>query len=213
MISSAFKKEEYWLIKWPLLSLVLSLCLSGGLLIGLNTLNTSATTDLRRARSDLDQARESVAKIEEEEATIIEYIGRYERMEQEGVVSAEDRLQFQEMLAQARTEFSLFPVGLDMDVQTALPLQYPEGRPERGREIFLNTSLVQLTLPLLHEDDLARLLTTLMDGHGMLQPLACSLTANSTRTTYVFLARHFEAACTLNWYTFRLPPVIEETAR
>jgi hypothetical protein len=211
MISSEFKKEEYWLIKWPLFSLVFSLVLCGGLLFGLNTVDAAAASDLRRARSTLDEAREALDKIEEEEATIIEYIGRYRQMEQDGVVTAEDRLQFQERLLEIRDQFNLFPVGLNIQGQTALPLQYPEGRAERGREIVLNTSLVQLNLPMLHENDLANLLLSLMDGPGLLQPLSCSISSNNTDTTsFIYLARHFNAACTLNWYTFKLPPP-EET--
>jgi hypothetical protein len=210
MISSEFKKEEYWLIKWPLVSLVFSLILCGGLLVGLNTVNATAATELRRARSDLDEAREALDKIEEEEATIIEYIGRFQEIEQDGVVTAEDRLQFQERLLEISDQFNLFPVGLIIQGQTALPLEYAAGR-ERGREIILNTSLVELNLPMLHENDLANLLLSLMDGPGLLQPLTCSITPNNTNTTsFIYLARHFNAACTLNWYTFKLPPP-EET--
>ena len=207
MISGEFRKEDYWSIRWPLLSLVLSLVISAGLLLGLNTLDTSATAELRRARAQLDDARDSVDQIEEEEATIIEYLGRYREMEQEAVMAPEDRLQFQETLAQLRSQYSLFPVRLGFGQQSALPLEYSEGRSDRGRQILLQTSPVEITLPLLHEDDLARLLGSLLDGHGLLQPLTCSMTANTTRTTsFIYLSQHFDARCSLNWYTFRLPP-------
>ncbi len=210
MISAEFKKEDYWRVKWPLLSFVLSLALAGGLLFGLNTLNATAAAELRTARSGLDEARDAVDKIEEEDATIIEYLGRYQRMEQEGIVAPEDRLQFLETLAELRTEFILFPVSQSLGGQTALQLQYAEGRTERGREIVLHTSLVELSWPLLHENDLSRLLLGLVESPGLLQPLTCSLSSSNRVTGFVFLAKHFEAACTLNWYTFQLPPEIEE---
>jgi hypothetical protein len=210
MISGEFKKEDYWLIKWSLLSFVLSLVISGGLLVGLNALDAAATTDLRRARASLDQARSDVDTIEQEEATIIEYVGRYQQMEQDGEVAAEDRLQFNETLREIRDQFNLFPIGVNMDMQTSLPLRHSEGNTERGREVVLHTSLVRLMLPLLHEDDLARLLVSVMEGPGLLQPLTCSLSANSNRPdTLIYLAQHFSAECALNWYTFELPPVIE----
>jgi hypothetical protein len=206
MISSEFRKEEYWLVKWPLLTLALSLMLSAGLLSGLNYLDSAAATDLRRARSDLDDARDRVDKIEEEEATIIEYIGRYREMAQDGVVAPEDRLQFQEEILEFRSLYSLFPVGLNIEGQKSLPLEFPDGRTERGREIVLNTSLVELNLPLLHENDLANLLLSIVNGPGLFQPLSCSLSLNGRTTNFIFLAQHFDAACSLHWYSFKLPP-------
>jgi hypothetical protein len=62
-------------------------------------------------------------------------------------------------------------------------------------------------MPLLHEGDLVRLLQALAEGPRMLQPLTCSLTARNSQTaSYIYLSQHFDAACTLQWYTFGLPP-------
>jgi len=207
MISSEFKKDDYWLLKWPLLSLALSLIISGSLLFGLSAVDTAADAELRRARSRLDEARNAVDKIEEEEATIVEYLGRYRVIEQEGAVAPEDRLQFQETIAELRSQFDLFPVNLNIHGQKALPLQYPDGGSGDGREILLQTSIIDFTLPLLHENDLANLVQSLLAGPGLLQPLACTISANSTDVdSYIYLAQHFDASCSLNWYTFRLPP-------
>lgn len=204
---SEFKKEDYWLIKWPLLSLVLGMCLSGGIFFGLTTLETTAAAELRRARNDLNVARDNVAKIEEEEATIIEYIGRYQQLAADGVVTDEDRLQFQENVAELRKEFSLFPVQLNIEQQTVQPLKYRSDISDPGRPISLRSSLVQINLPLLHEDDLSRLLTALLDRSGLLQPLGCSVRAsNRPAAGYIYLAQHLNADCTLQWYTFLLPP-------
>jgi hypothetical protein len=212
--TSEFKKDEYWLIKWPLVSFVLSLCLCGSLLVGLNSLDATAAAELRGARDALDLARQSVEKIEEEEATIIEYIGRYQQMEQEGVIADEDRLQLQETVAELRNEFSLFPVVFNIDTQTSVPLQYPLGAAEPGRPIDLRASLVDIALPLLHEDDLAQLLRSLIEGPGMLQPLRCAVTpTNPGTTSFIYLSQHFNAACSLQWYTFGLPQDADETTQ
>lgn len=207
MISREFTKDDYWRVKWPLVSLALGLILSGGLLVGLNTLDSTAQASLRDARNALSDARNALNDIEQEEATIVEYIGRYQQMEQDGALAAEDRLQFQETLAELRSEFKLFPVNLDFGPQTALPLEYPVGRTGPGREILLQTSRVELRLPLLHENDLANLLNALLDAPGLLQPVSCTLDVNRTGTnSFIYLAQHFSAACALDWYTFRLPP-------
>lgn len=206
MTLSEFRKDDYWLVKWPLLSLVLSLCLCGGLLIGLNSIDITAAAELRRARNDLNAARDAVEKIEEEEATIVEYIGRYKQMEQKGVIDDEDRLQFQETIAQLRNEFSLFPLRVSVETQTSVPLKYKQEVRDPGRPIELRTSLVEIGLPLLHEDDLSRLLQALVNGRGMLQPLRCSVSSkNATTTSFIYLSQHFDAACTMQWYTFGLP--------
>lgn len=210
MISSEFRKDDYWRVKWPMASVALSLVLCGSVFFGLTTLDAAAATELRRARAELDEARQAVDKIEEEEATIIAYIGNYRQMEQEGIVEPEDRLQFQEAIAELHSTFNLFPVSVNFGGQAPLPLQYPQGRTEPGRAIVLQTSLVELSLPLLHENDLANLLLTLVEGPGLLQPLSCLLEANNNRAqNYIYLARHFRAACSLNWYTFQLPPPAE----
>lgn len=207
MISSEFKKGDYWLIKWPLVALLLSAIFSGGLFFGLSTVDDAASTELRRVRSDLDEAREDVEKIEEEEQTIIQNIDRYRMMEEDQVITPEDRLQFQERLLEIKSENELFLVGLNMGIQNHLPLQYSEGRTERGKEIMLNITPIDINLPLLHEDDLSRLLDALMNGPGVLQPLKCTVAANSNRTgSYIYLARHFDATCTLQLFTLQMPP-------
>lgn len=207
MISREFTKDDYWRTKWPLVCLALSLIVSGGLIVGLNTLDSTAQASLRDARNALSDARNALNDIEQEEATIIEYIGRYQQMEQDGALATEDRLQFQETLAELRSEFKLFPVNLDFGQQTTLPLEYPVGRTGPGRDIVLQTSRVELRLPLLHENDLANLLLALLDGPSLLQPVSCTLEVNRTGAdSYIYLAQHFTAACALNWYTFRLPP-------
>lgn len=213
MISREFTRDDYWRVKWPLVSLALSVIVCGGLFVGLNTLDKSAQVELRNARNALSDARNALNDIEQEEATIVEYIGRYRQIEREGIFSAEDRLQFQETLAELRSEFKLFPVNLELGLQTALPLEYPVGRTGPGRDIALQTSRVEVRLPLLHENDLANLLEALLDARDLLQPVSCTLTMNRSGTrTFIYLAQHFTATCALNWYTFRLPPA-EEPAR
>jgi hypothetical protein len=207
MISNEFKKEDYWRIKWPLLAMLLSLLFAGGLFFALTTVDTAAAAELRRARSELDSAREDVEKIEEEEQTIIKNIGRYRTMEEDRVVMPEDRLQFQERLLEISSENELFLVSLEIGIQSHMPLQYSEGRTEPGKEVILNTSPVDINLSLLHENDLSRLLADLMDGPGVLQPLRCTVSANSRRTTsFIYLAQHFSTECSLLLYTFQPPP-------
>jgi hypothetical protein len=211
VISSEFKKEEYWLIKWPLFSFVLSLVFAGGLFFGLTTIDSAAADELRRARAKLDDARNRVDKIEEEEQTIIEYVGRYRLMQEDGVVTPEDRLQFQELLQEVRAANELSKVPYKIAEQTHLKLQYPPESAGNGKDIVLNTTGVDLTLPMLHEDDLSRLLMGLMNGPGVLQPLRCSIEATNPGTTdYIYLGQHFDGACSFNLYTFQLPPEAPE---
>jgi hypothetical protein len=209
---SEFKREDYWLIKWPLFSLFLSLIFCAGLFLGLTTLNTSAAAELRSARNQLNNARNSVEKIEEEEDTIIEYIDRFQQITADGSVSDEDRLQFFEQVARIRSEFDLFPIQVDFAPQTLLPLRYASTVNDPGRPLSLRTSSVEIRLPLLHEDDMTRLLNELLTGPGQLQPVRCSLNSRSRNvTSYIFLSQHFEASCTLLWHTFQLPQENGET--
>jgi len=205
-------REDWWLLKGPLLALVAALGLIVAVLIVTSQLDTRATTELRAARTQLDTARADVEKIAEEEQAILANIGLFQELTADAAIQPEDRLLFLEEIAQLRAEYSLFPINVSIDEQHLLPLQYPQSAREPGRTIELHVSTVNLELSLLHEDDFARLLAALLTAPGVIQPQQCSLSARSAPgTNYIYLAQHFSAACSLLWYSIITPPDTTET--
>jgi hypothetical protein len=204
---SEMTRDDWWLIKNPLLFMVVVLAAIAGIFISLNSMDTSAATELRNARSQLNTARDDLDKIEQEEAAILENIGRYRELAADGVVELEDRLLFLETFAQLRAQHSLFPINVTIEQQQILPLEYAQSSRAPGRPVELHASTIDFTLPLLHEDDLARLLTALLQSSGLLQPQRCQLTSRSAAdTNFIYLAQHFNANCSLLWYTITVQP-------
>ena len=202
-----FPNEDLLLIKWKLAFFILCMAIVAGVFWGMDALSSQATRNLSIAQGELYSARSSVELIEEEEATIIEYIDRYQDLSAEGIVEAEDRLLFLEKIADIRAEFNLFPISLNIEEQLGIRLQYDPAETEPGGPIDLKTSTVSLSVPLLHEEDLTRFLDALLNSDGLYQARECEIGAlNSTTPSFVFLAQHFSASCELLWYTFDLEP-------
>lgn len=200
-----FPNTDLMLIKWEILLIIISILLTTGIYLGSNYLNQQSIQDLTAARSELAQAQSRVELIGVEEATIIEYIGRYQEIAQDGVVNPEDRLQLLETIAEIRSANSLFPIAFSIGKQNTLRLQYDSSVREPGNPIDLNYSEIKLSLPLLHEHDLSRLLRAINDSPGLYQTKECELILNnSSASNFYVLGQHINASCSLIWYTFSI---------
>lgn len=204
---SIMSREDYLVIKWQIACAVIGILLSIGIYLGVDYLASESLRDLRIAQSDFDNARSRVELIEEEEATIIEYIGRFQMLEAEGAIQDEDRLELLERVAEIRASNNLFPVSVNINEQTAIPLSYPADIREPGDPVALRSSIIGLNLPLLHEHDLIRLLSGILNSPGLFQMKECMISQQNTDTTnFIVLSQHFEAVCEILWYTFDLNP-------
>lgn len=202
-----FPNEDLFLIKWRMVFFVLCAAIAVGIFLATDAINSQATRNLSIAEGELYSARSAVELIEEEEATIIEYVDRYEDLSSEGVVEPEDRLLFLEKIAELRANYDLFPIALNIGEQLGIRLQYDPSENDPGGPIDLKVSEVSVNLSLLHEQDLQRFLDGLLNSDGLYQARNCSINAvNQSASNYVFLAQHFAADCDLLWYTFDLNP-------
>jgi len=204
---SILTKEDYLMIKWQIAIAGVGLLLSIGIFLGIDYLSGNSLQDLRIAQADFNSARSRLELIEEEEETIIEYIGRYQMLDADGVVSNEDRLQMFERVAEIRSANNLFPVNTNINRQLTMPINYPPEIRQPGEPIALRSSVIGIDLPLLHEDDLFRLLDGIINGPGLFQTSECSLRQlNRESTNFIVLSQHFDASCEILWYTFDLDP-------
>jgi hypothetical protein len=204
---SILTKEDYLMIKWQIGFALVGLLLSAGIYLGVDYLSEGSLLDLRIAQSDFNNSRSRVELIEEEEATIIEYIERYQVLDSQGVMSNEDRLQIRELLAEIRADNNLFPVLLNTNEQSVQTLNYPPETREPGDPIALRSSVIRLEFPLLHEEDLTRLMNGILNSPGLFQTNKCEIRQqNETTTSFIIISRHFNAECEILWYTFDLNP-------
>lgn len=210
-MKNLFDRQDILSLKWRILTAVFSLSIAVGIYYVADYLNTDMTRAVRTARANLQNARTSVDQIEQEEATIIEYIGRYQELDADGIVRPEDRLILLERITEIRDNNDLFPISLNIGEQSSLALLYDPAEPSPGGPIRLNTTELELSLPLLHEEDLSSLLRELLSSPGLFLPQECIVRLNNPSiTSYIMLGQHQTATCNLLWFTFDVnpPPVV-----
>lgn len=200
-----FTLADLLLIRWQIVLLCLSAALSSGLYYGIDYMYFEADRDLRIAKSKFQDARSSVELIEEEEATIIRYIDEYLQLSEQNVIDDEDRLQFLEKMAEIREALNLFPISLKLAEQSTMLLPYDQDESSPGEPVDIGSSTINLSMPLLHEEDLTRVLGALFSSPGLYQIRECDLSLrNTSNRSYVSLGQHMSSNCDILWYTFSL---------
>jgi hypothetical protein len=202
---NAYQREDLWLIKGSLVMVTVCLFLVGGIFWGANYFDKSAAAGLQQARNQMNNISNAMAKIQSDEGTASQYIDKYLTLQTNGVIGAEDRLQLLELFAQIRNEHELFPIRIDIGEQAELTLPYASNSDGSGPPVKLRSSVLEISLPLLHEEDLSHLLDDLLASPHLLQPARCAITANDeSNTNFYFLDKHFTASCSMYWYTFNV---------
>ena len=208
MTLSELKKEDYLSLRWHFVLLLLCLGLPSAAFIFNQQLHREAERQLALARSNLEDARDRLERLERDEALLHEYPVRYREIEAAGLTRPGDRLAMQEQFAQIRSRFNLFPIQLQIGGQTssALPYNPPSQTPDIP--VLLQTSEITASLPLLHEDDFTRLLTSLRTLDDLLLATSCKIQASGqgdpAARSYQQLGQHLHADCSFLWYTFEV---------
>lgn len=198
-------RKDLMLLKWSVLTLVICLLLASGIVMVTNSIQREATQSLANAQSSLRETRTLVDDIEVEEATVIRFVDRYEQLQRDGVIGTEDRLQLLERFSEIRAQYELFPISVSIEEQKGMPLEYADGISEPGAPVNIRYSRINLSLSLLHEEDLTRLISALLDSPGLYQIEECSI-RQSGSNNYLSLGQHFSANCSLLWFTFEVSP-------
>jgi len=211
MISvNSYNKEDLLLVKGQFLALVLCLLLIGGIFWTAKYIDNSAATGLQQVRNQIDAVRSSMERIQSEAEVARQYIDQYASLQMNGVVGAEDRLHFLELVSQIRAQHQLFPISINIHEQAELALADGNKANGSGQSVKLRSSVLEISFPLLHEEDLSRFLEELLRSSYFLQPASCQVRDNNEgNTSYYYLDKHFTASCSIYWYTFNVAPVAE----
>ena len=202
-----FEKQDLVLLRSSSIVFVVSAIIASVVYFGSDSLNQSASFDLSQAQARFDQASTSVQEIAEEEATIIRYIDRYREIAAEGVVEDEDRLSLIEKIGELRARYNLYPITVDIGGQGALPLSYDPMDLNPGEPVNVDFSEISLSYSLVHEEDLTRLLNSLVDESGLILPQNCEFAAeNFAALNFSEVGFNLSAKCSLFWFTFDLNP-------
>lgn len=200
-----FLSQDMLLLKWPLLLMVSSVMVSVLWWGGAYKFREDSVFAMQAAQAKRAQLETVTRQVEEEEKTIRSHSGRYRQLQTSGVIGEEERLELVEALGRIRVRYNLYPLEFDIGQQTVIPLQ--EGEPENGEpSLSLRASRIQIALPLLHEEDLSRLLDELRNiGSGMFVVEECSLSraGSAAESDILKLSANLTASCNILWLTLK----------
>jgi hypothetical protein len=112
---------------------------------------------LETARAQRAAAQERVSKVSEEEREIRESLIFYQRMQRQGMIGQENRLDWIDAIARIKAERKLFEIKYSIEPQKSL--DYPGIVSTKGGQFVV--SRMKLDMLLLHEEDLLNFLSDL----------------------------------------------------
>ncbi|MBL8445937.1 MAG: hypothetical protein JNJ44_00830 [Zoogloeaceae bacterium] len=184
------RREDLLRLRWPLLAAVV-LTLAGAYLVVLaQTRHQMRVSELTRLASDYQRTHARLLQAQREESQIREAISRFRRLEGQGVVGAEHRLEWVERLAAVRQQIGL-PV-LEYELRPRRPL---DPTPPSG-PLRMTRSGMAISATLLHEEDLLALLEGLAaEPSAIVHPVECRL------SRAIGGRRELTAQCGIDWIT------------
>jgi hypothetical protein len=201
---SSFLSEDMLILKWPVLLLVICLIASAVWYGGVSKFQKIALSAMQAAQVERDNGEATLRAIEEEEKIVRNYSERYRQLQTSGVIGDETRLELVEALGHIRERHKLYPLQFDIGQQVVIPLK--TGAPENvGAYLSLRSSRIQIALPLLHEDDLTRLLQELRSvGRGIFVVEECAISRGSdSEKELLELKENLSVACKILWLTLK----------
>jgi hypothetical protein len=191
-------------LKWPLSFLVLSVAATIGFYLSTQFYWNDILRRESNAYSELNYVSTQVAAIEEAEKIFIENIGSYNEMLVNGVLNEEDRVGLLAEIGRVRDKYRLFPIRVSVSEQERRLLDYPASVENPEEQISLRSSRVQISLPLLHEEDLTRFLGDFLAANQMLISNRCELVQlGVSDENFLAVVPHQRAECEFYWYTLQ----------
>jgi hypothetical protein len=194
-------------LRLPLIVLALTLAAAAAIVHFSEQSTQQARAHLEQLKMAQLLAQQQFLKSGEEMNTIVRYLADYQRLRQAGFIGAERRIDWLDALAAANRQTRLFGVEYSIDAQQAYAGELPG-----NTQLRLRQSPMKLRLRLLHEDDLARFLSSLAAQHaGVFSVNDCDLQRTNRGGTDAALARptadqpNLQAECQLVWYTLDEP--------
>ncbi len=194
-------------IDWPIMRgamalFFVSLLVGGGLVFAAEWFHGQVQSRYTLQKKNLVTVRASYQQVDGEKLIMEAYLPLYADQIHDGIIGAEQRLTWVEALRGIARELSLpslrYEIGAQKLWKTELPL-------EVGLHQIYRTEMT-LDMGLFHEGDLPRVLQVLESrSRGHFTVDSCSLERNAPLFGMDPRRANLNAACTLHWYTLRLP--------
>ncbi len=198
-------------LKWQLGLFALSIAATVGFYLSTQYFWNDILRDESNIYSELNYVSSQVSAIEEAEQIFIENIDRFNEMVANGVLDEEDRVALLAEIGRIRDSYRLFPISVTVSEQERRLLDYPASVENPEERISLRGSRLQISLPLLHEEDLTRFLADFLAPQRMLVTSRCELVQlNIADEELLAVVPHQRANCEFYWYTLQREAFVQE---
>lgn len=185
-------------MRLPVVILIAALVLSA-VLVKFTLVQQKAAEEQRLAQTKtLNDARDRYHRSGEEREVILRYLPAYRKLQSEGVVGAEQRIEWIEGLRSANKQAGLFGVTYQLEARKPFAVL---GQNNPAAQ-FLQQSLMKLSFGLVHEGDLMRFLQTLATQQsGMFFIRSCTIDRAVRNDAPAPRQPNLSAQCELSWLT------------
>ena len=203
LTSRHLKQDVLWL-KWPLIVVVITFCLCIAVIVSANLYRDDIQRREQQVLGEFDLLSGQVQAIAESERIIIENIESFNTMVANSVMDEEDRVAILNEIGIIRTRHKLFPISVRISEQQQTALEYSATVEFPDEKISVRTTLISLSLPLLHEEDLTRFLADFLQTGRLIVTSRCNISALALLPQdELSMVPHQIADCDFYWFTFR----------
>ena len=197
----ASKKADWKILRGTLIGFVICLLLSAGMLTASFYFKQSMQTEYQRHHRDFRAASQQYLAVDEEERIIEEFYPEFVRLYRGGLLGQEKRLSWLETLRDAGEAIKIPELNYQLEPQRETANE--QGIDLGGYGIYV--SPMNLTLGLLHEEDVLRLLGALdRDARGQYSVRECEFRSEGTDFALDPGRTNIRASCVLDWLTLDL---------
>lgn len=180
---------------------VLSIIISGSAVFGAYYFKKQMLQEYNRANAAFQSISSRYLAVDEEEKLIRSHLPDFVRLYENGVIGDEQRLNWIEVLRLAGDEINLPSLNYQIESQQ----EYTPSFPLNMGKFKLYSSKMLLTMQLLHEGDLFRILETLdAQAKGSYSMSSCSISQTATEITDNPDASNISVSCEILWFSIKL---------
>ncbi len=184
-----------------IIAFVLSIIVSGSAAFGAYYFQKQMLQEYNRANAAFQSISSRYLAVDEEEKLIRSHLPDFVRLYENGVIGDEQRLNWIEVLRLAGDEINLPSLNYQIESQQ----EYIPPFPLNLGKFKLYSSKMLLTMQLLHEGDLFRILETLdAQAKGSYSISSCSISQTALEITDDPDAGNISVRCEILWFTIKL---------
>lgn len=196
--------RDFASMRLPMAVLLIVLVVSAMMVKTSSMRRESAEAEMRTQDTALAEARQRVERSGQEREAILNYMPAYRKLQEEGLVGAEQRIEWIESLRAANKQAGLFGVAYQIEARKPFQL-IGQGNPMAQ---YLHHTPMKLTFGLVHEGDLMRFLDILgSQRSGVFLLRRCAMDRPPRADAPGPRQANLNVQCDLSWLTIDPPKV------